>query len=372
MGQGTGRSRSPGRALVTGLRPLPPRPSPARPAARPSPSLSPAGAFLCDVVEAVPKDDIGSMEHPMFSLSTRPDLRILRYVRNGVTVEVTPSVKGLATIHDKDILIYATSQLVAALNAGREVSRTLQLTAHDLLVATNRETSGDAYRRLREAFERLAGTRITTNLETGGEEVTTGFGLIESWRIVRKARGGRMVSVTVTLSDWLFRAILARSVLTLSRDYFNLRKPLERRIYELARKHCGRQPAWTASVATLLEKSGSASPIRVFRRMLRDMIEADTLPDYAMAEDGGDVIRFRPRVGLQDGDARLRPPSVSAEALEQGRAIWPRADIHALLAEWQGVWRATGTPRLHAPDRAFLGWLQARQGRARARKGSQD
>jgi plasmid replication initiation protein len=63
-----------------------------------------------------------------------------------VAVTVTPSVKGRATIHDKDILIFCISQLMAALNAGRQVSRTLHLTAHDLLVATNRDTSGDAYR----------------------------------------------------------------------------------------------------------------------------------------------------------------------------------------------------------------------------------
>jgi plasmid replication initiation protein len=156
----------------------------------------------------------------------------------------------------------------------------LHLRAHDLLVATNRETSGDGYRRLREAFERLAGTRITTNIATGGVEVTTGFGLIEAWQILRKARGGRMVSVSVTLSDWLFRAVLAKSVLTLSRDYFRLRKPLERRVYELARKHCGRQPEWRVSVEVLLKKSGSARPRRVFRKMIRDMIAADTLPDY--------------------------------------------------------------------------------------------
>ena len=75
------------------------------------------------------------MEHPIFSLSTRPDRRVLSYEHNGTTIEVTPSVKGRATIHDKDILIYCVSQLMAALNAGREVSRTLQLKAHDLLVA---------------------------------------------------------------------------------------------------------------------------------------------------------------------------------------------------------------------------------------------
>ncbi|MFD1810575.1 replication initiator protein A [Gemmobacter lanyuensis] len=81
--------------------------------------------------------------------------------------------------------------------------------------------------------------------------------------ILRKTRGGRMISVTVTLSDWLFRAVLGRSVLTLSRDYFSLRKPLERRIYELARKHCGRQPDWRVSLAVLHKKAGSAAPLRV-------------------------------------------------------------------------------------------------------------
>ena len=126
----------------------------------------------------------------MFSLSTRPDRRILNYEHNGVEITVTPSVRGLATIHDKDILIFCISQLMAAINAGRTVSQVLHLTAHDLLVATNRETSGDGYKRLREAFERLAGTRITTNIVTGEKETTTGFGLIESWEIVRRTRGG--------------------------------------------------------------------------------------------------------------------------------------------------------------------------------------
>ncbi len=314
--------------------------------------------FVCDILGAIPKDDMGSMEHPMFSLGTRPDLRVLAYEHNGVQIEVTPSVRGLATIHDKDILIYAISQLVAAMNAGRPIARVLQLRAHDLLVATNRETSGDAYRRLRESFERLAGTRITTNYETGGREVTTGFGLIESWQIERRSRGGRMMSVTLTLSDWLYRAVLTTSVLTLNREYFRLRKPLERRVYELARKHCGRQPSWLVSVETLHLKSGSASPRRVFRKMLRDMILADQLPDYRLSEEPGDLIRVLPR--LDPAVQNLAAPRLAPETLEAARGLRPGADIHALVAEWQAVWRGTGAPRLHAPDRAFLGWLAKR------------
>ncbi|MEO1607719.1 MAG: replication initiator protein A, partial [Pseudomonadota bacterium] len=61
--------------------------------------------FVCDILAAVPKHDLASMEHPIFSLSTRPDRRILSYVHNDVEVTVTPSVKGRATIFDADILI---------------------------------------------------------------------------------------------------------------------------------------------------------------------------------------------------------------------------------------------------------------------------
>ena len=69
-----------------------------------------ADFFVCDIFDAAPKDDMGSMEHPMFSLSTRPDRRILSYEHNGVAIQVTPSMRGLATIHDKDVLIYCISQ----------------------------------------------------------------------------------------------------------------------------------------------------------------------------------------------------------------------------------------------------------------------
>ena len=341
--------------------------------------------FVCDIFDALPKDDMATMEHPVFSLSTRPDLRILRYMHNDVAIEVTPSVKGLATIHDKDILIYCVSQLMAASNAGRPISRTLTLRAHDLLLATGRETSGDAYRRLTAAFQRLSGTRITTNLADRRDgntyEVTTGFGLIDSWRVVRRAggsgsppqgRAGRMVSVSVVLSDWLYHAVRSKSVLTIDRGYFRLRKPLERRIYELARKHCGRQEGWRISLDILHLKSGSASPRRVFRRMVRDMIAADILPDYVLWEEAGDIIRVAPRPGLLER-TRSRESALgtalaplTTETLAAARALAPGQDVHALEARWRAYWAASGRPILRSPGAAFLGYVRAtRAGQAK-------
>lgn len=325
------------------------------------PATSPAmdDFFVCDFFAASPKHDLASLEHPIFSLSTRPDRRILEYRHNDVDVTVTPSVKGRATIFDADILIFCISQLMAALNAGKPVARRLTLTAHDLLLATGRETSGDSYRRLREAFDRLAGTRITTNIATGDAEITTGFGLIEAWEIVRKTKGGRMVSVSVTLSDWLFQAVLSRSVLTLNRDYFGLRRPLERRLYALARKHCGRQNSWRVSVETLLKKSGSASPRRVFRAMVREIIKADSLPDYTLTEAPGDIIEVtRKGQVIEAGSSSLRQGvHLHPDTMEKARHLMPGADIYALEAEWQRI-AARKPPR--NPDAAFLGWVKTR------------
>lgn len=184
--------------------------------------------FICDVLDAIPKDDMASMEHPIFSLATKADTRVLRYEHRNVVVEIAPSVKGLATIYDKDILIYCISQVMAKKNAGEPLAQTLHLNAHELLVWTNRETSGDGYRRLKEAFERLSGTRITTNIKANGEEITEGFGLIESWRVVRETKSGRMSELKVRLSDWVYRIIQGSEVLTLSRDGLQLSQRLTR------------------------------------------------------------------------------------------------------------------------------------------------
>ena len=83
------------------------------------------------------------MEHPVFYLSTKPDKRIREYTSPDGTafIRITPSVKRLATVHDRDVLIYCISQVMAGLHEGREISQTLRFKAYDMLVATNRRGS---------------------------------------------------------------------------------------------------------------------------------------------------------------------------------------------------------------------------------------
>jgi len=97
--------------------------------------------FVLDILDVVPRSDMASMEHPLFSLTTKPETRDLVYEHDGNRLEIIPSVRGLPTVFDKDILIYCISKLMHLKNSGREIGPKVRLTTHDLLVATNRPTN---------------------------------------------------------------------------------------------------------------------------------------------------------------------------------------------------------------------------------------
>lgn len=315
--------------------------------------------FVCDIFDAAPKGDMASMEHPIFSISTKPDRRIRRYENGSNFVEITPSLKGLATVHDRDVLIYCISQCIGALNEGREVSQSVRFKAYDLLKATNRGTDGRGYQQLRAALERLQGTVITTNITTGGLEEFDGFGLIDRFKIVRETRGGRMQEVEIKLSDWVFNAIRHREVLTLHRDYFRLRKPLERRIYELARKHCGSKKDWKIGLSKLQTKCASNSTEKEFRRLITNIVRQDQqhahMPDYAVRLDA-DMVVFTNRRGDQASSSAFSPVQVrlSPEAYQEAREAAPGWDVHVLEQEWR-EWMME-PPR--SPNAAFVGFCR--------------
>lgn len=311
--------------------------------------------FVCDIFDAVPKCDMASMEHPLFSISIRPDMQSRRYEAGSQYVEITPSIFGRATVYDRDVLIYCTSQIVAALNQNREVRQTVRFTAHDFFSATNRDRGGKSYEALRDSLRRLAGTRIETNLPVGGAVITSGFGMIESWDVVR-TEAGRMTDIQVKLSDWLIEALRSSEVLTLSPDYFRLRKPLERRVYEVARKHCGSQREWKIGLDRLKAKCGSHSSSREFRRLFSTICKEDArsshMPDYSCAIEGDlAVFRSRGTAGVVEKAATI--PPLDSDTYEDAREIAQGWDVRMIESEWRS-W-AKETPK--NPDAAFVGFV---------------
>lgn len=239
--------------------------------------------FVADIWAWTLKDDHASMEHPFFSLSKKRDHTVYHYEHNGNSITITPSILGHPTIWDKDILIYCCSQLIAGMKEGRDPHPVIHITAHDLLVSTNRMTNDHGYNRLKAAFNRLRGVVINTDIQTGGMRVQDGFGLLEWWRIIEKSPlNKRMVRIEIKLSDWLYRALINHEVLTLDRGYFRLDGGIERRVYELCRKHCGNQASWSIGLELLYKKSGARSPIRNFRGTIKKLAESNHLPEYRL------------------------------------------------------------------------------------------
>lgn len=314
--------------------------------------------FVCDIFDATPKGDMASMEHPIFSLSTKPDMRVREYQQSGVRITIKPSADGVATINDRDVLIYCISQLMHGLNEGKSLSQVVRFKAHDMLVSTNRNNAGAGYAQLKAAMERLAGTRISTNIVTGGKEIFRTFGLIESAEVVRETRDGRMQEIEIKLSDWVFNAIQSKEVLTLHRDYFRLRKPLERRLYEIARKHVGRKMSWRVGLPTLLNKSGSTAALREFRRMIRDIVKEDQahdhMPDYRIAYlEETDQVEFQNKGSMLSDEPQVSAP-LDPDVYETARALAPGWDIHMVEQEWRAWLKEP--PR--NPEAAFLGFCR--------------
>jgi plasmid replication initiation protein len=104
-----------------------------------------------------------------------------------------------------------------------------------------------------------------------------------------------MESVEVTLSEWLWHALEAYEVLTIDSAYFRLSKPMERRLYEIARKHVGQQGWWEIRLDTLWKKTGSLSELKKFKHQLKQIIVDDLIPQYRTLLQDNDMVVFYDR-----------------------------------------------------------------------------
>ena len=329
-----------------------------------------ADFFICDVADAVLKDLIPQMEHPFYALSKKPDTAIRRYEHEDKWIEVIPSVKGQATIYDKDILIYAVSQIMTKLNRGERVERRLRFNPRELLIFVNRGTGGKDYAAFCEGLDRLMGTVIKTNIKTTGhdkgiplgeEEVRGWFHIIEHAWVKRKdnAEDGRIIWAEIQLSEWIFNSIRRKSVLTLHRDYFRLRKPIERRTYEIARKMCGARAEFEIGLEKLLKRTGARMELKRFRHTIREIATHDHLPDYkVLFDEDRDMVIFQGRgtVVAVEEKSRQVIPALKPETYAHARSAAPGWDVRVLEQEW----RAWATELPHNPDAAFVGFCKKR------------
>ena len=271
------------------------------------------------------KDQREVMERPFFSLQKRKRLKPIEYRSPDgeawVRVQAIPDY-GMATIWDADILIWAASTLNRMKQQGlNDLPRTLTTTPYDLLRAIKRSTGGRDYQELQAALLRLQTTSITTSIRATKRRQKAGFNWLDSWTFDTDAETEQPRGMTLTLSDWVYEGIVnEKSLLTMHPDYFLLSGGLERVLYRIARKHAGTQRGgWTCRVEVLRDKTGSDAQPKEFNRMLRRVIEADQLPDYAMelteTTDKSPAVLFRLR-----GEAEALALAERMRAEEERRA----------------------------------------------------
>ncbi|MBG6243573.1 MAG: RepB family plasmid replication initiator protein, partial [Candidatus Symbiopectobacterium sp. Dall1.0] len=232
--------------------------------------------FIADEVEIESfRDEMASMEHPFFALKGG-DTKTRIYKNGNATVIVESTSSGMATIFDKDVWIYAISKLQESMNKGEQISRVIAFTPYDFFITTNRDNGGRNYELLEKALSRLKGTVIKTNVVySEDKQETISFGLIDSWRIVEDKKGKLDIGmIEVTLPDWLYQALHKKKMLKISPDYFRIRKAIDRRLYEIARKHCGNQGEFTISLEKLHLKTGSTALLKMFRHNIKQLAKA--------------------------------------------------------------------------------------------------
>jgi plasmid replication initiation protein len=271
------------------------------------------------------KDQREVMERPFFSLQKRKRVKPIEYNspdgETWVKIEAIPAY-GMATIWDADILIWAASTLNRMREQGvNDLPRTLHTTSYDLLRGIKRDTSGRAYQELQAALQRLQTTSISTSIRAPRRRTKAGFNWLDKWTLEVDPETDQPRGMTITLSDWVYEGIVGeRSLLTMHQDYFLLTGGLERALYRIARKHAGNQRGgWTCRVEVLRDKTGSDSKPKEFNRMLRKVMEADQLPDYALemakTTDGSPAVRFRLR-----GEAEALALSMKLQAEQDRRS----------------------------------------------------
>lgn len=258
------------------------------------------------------------MAFPFFALSKGKWRKPLAYKTDAVSIEIVATSKGIATIYDKEVLLYIASLMVAKLEAGVGVSQDFYFTAHDLFRVTGVNGSARSYARLSDALERLQGTQIKTNIEAGGEGQAGFFSwLSEAQLHYTKTKTGdkRLKAVKVRLCDWLYRAILRdRRVLDYAPSYFQL-GPIERRLYEVARSACV-HGAVDVDLDELRLQLGYQSSLKHFRYELKRIADENSIPGFTfdLLEHAATSEKGRSRRNAGAGRVKITPRPLLASA----------------------------------------------------------
>lgn len=250
--------------------------------------------------ERAARDITEMMEVPFLALSKNRREPIIYEKHDGpnmIKVKVSRHTGHfLASIYDWDIVLFVAGRMQEILNKGSDIPpRTMIVPRHELLKSLRKHDGKKEELDLRAALSRLKLTGIETTIRNEDGRYAAGFGFLESWSYTDRKD---IKEIRITLSDWLYDGICAKSSLLLvDPEYFSITSALKRFLYRTARKHAGGHgKPWEFLIETLYKKSGSEREFRFFKRDLKAAVLDNDVPGYFLRwieRDGNTFVSFK-------------------------------------------------------------------------------
>lgn len=260
-----------------------------------------ADFFVPSLFDIPLKDGLELMDVAVFRLSKSQTRRgeIIRHVLPNGVIEVAGGAHGMATIWDYDLVLMMISHLADAERRYRQghtkkPSRHFRPHAIEIFKFCRLPAGGKQYENLAGTLDRLQGTfiKITTNGSPGRSSKTrrTGyFPLISGANVISRTDTGRIGQVELIIPEWIYEGVCKHKtpeVLTIDPDYLLITGGTARFIYRLARRAAGADIA-RYGFRTIHSRSGSSREFKKFSHDLRQLIAANDLPGYLLAEEKG-------------------------------------------------------------------------------------
>ena len=213
------------------------------------------------------------------------DMKPRRFEYKGKFIQFSPSLNGLPTIRDFDVLIYCITWIANAALEGRDddVGSTYEFEVEDFYKFSGRPRNGERESLFIQGLDRLAGSTVTTNTKPIGLD-NQSFNFVEHYQLNQDERG-RLKSVRIKIPHTFYCLAHNEFFGTVHSDYFTL-SAARRLIYLFLKQLCGSEEKLLVPYSKLYAVTGSTSPLRKFLPVIDELV-TKPLPEFSSEKNDG-------------------------------------------------------------------------------------
>lgn len=243
--------------------------------------------FIADHHKRNPRCIQDILAYPYFSLTKQKRTKPMHFLNKeqNIRIEIHGlAIHGIANIHDADLLLWFSAEIRRHYEKTGQITHRIFYNPRKMLTEIGRGKGGMQMERLQESLQRLVSTYVQTTVRIEHQTKKGGFHWLDYWTSSQNNQTGETRHLwSVGMSEWLIQGIIQdTNILTIHPGYYALTSGLEKRLYQIARKHAGKQSFGAImNMDTLHEKTGSSEDARKFAYKVRTMArEKGSLLDY--------------------------------------------------------------------------------------------